>query len=143
MKRSRQLFALFLVSVLFFFALSLACAGDGRTDAAVEAARAWLGLVDAGKYRESWSEAAPFFKERVGEEEWVKMVSLVRSPFGALKSRELMNANYVTSLPGAPDGEYVVIQFQASFANKAEAVETVTPMKDDKGTWRVSGYYIK
>lgn len=142
MKRSLPLCALVCIPVLFFFISSLVCA-DSRTDAAVEAAEAWLGLVDAGKYKESWSEAAPFFKERVGEEEWVKMVSLARTPFGALKSRELMNARYLTSLPGAPDGEYVVIQFKTSFENKAEAVETVTPMKDDKGTWRVSGYYIK
>ena len=48
-----------------------------------------------------------------------------------------------TSLPGAPDGEYVVIQFEASFGNKRASVETVTPMLDKDGQWRVSGYYIK
>jgi len=58
-------------------------------------------------------------------------------------SRELKTAKYATSLPGAPDGEYVVIQFKTSFANKADALETITPMKDDKGAWRVSGYFIK
>ena len=49
----------------------------------------------------------------------------------------------MTSLPGAPDGEYVVIQFDTSFTNKKVAVETVTPMKDEDGIWRVSGYYVK
>ncbi|MEW6584469.1 MAG: DUF4019 domain-containing protein, partial [Nitrospirota bacterium] len=49
---------------------------------------------------------------------------------------------YATSLPGAPDGEYVVIEFETSFENKKSAVETVTPMMDS-GKWRVSGYYIK
>ena len=42
-------------------------------------------------------------------------------------------------MPGAPDGEYVVIQYRAAFANKAEAVETVTPMLDKGGTWRCPG----
>jgi hypothetical protein len=46
-------------------------------------------------------------------------------------------------LPGAPDGEYVVIQFEASFEKKKAAVETVTPMVDEDGEWRVSGYYLK
>ncbi|MGB5422961.1 MAG: DUF4019 domain-containing protein [Desulfobacterales bacterium] len=27
--------------------------------------------------------------------------------------------------------------------NKASAVETITPMLDKDGQWRVSGYYIK
>jgi ribosomal protein S17E len=40
-------------------------------------------------------------------------------------------------------GEYVVIQFETSFENKKTAVETVTPMMDKDGIWRVSGYYIK
>lgn len=49
----------------------------------------------------------------------------------------------MTQLPGAPDGEYAVIQFETSFANKKSAIETVTPMKDPDGKWRVSGYFIK
>lgn len=48
-----------------------------------------------------------------------------------------------TSLPGAPDGEYVVIQFETSFEKKKSSLETVTPMKEKDGAWRVSGYYIK
>jgi hypothetical protein len=49
----------------------------------------------------------------------------------------------MTSLPGAPDGEYVVIQFMSSFENKRFAIETVTPMKDKDAKWRVSGYYMR
>ena len=30
-----------------------------------------------------------------------------------------------------------------SFQNKKSAVETITPMKENDGKWRVSGYYIK
>ena len=44
---------------------------------------------------------------------------------------------------GAPDGEYVVIQFSASFAHKKSALETITPMLEKDGKWRVSGYYMK
>jgi ribosomal protein S17E len=41
------------------------------------------------------------------------------------------------------NGVYVVIEFESSFENKKSAVETVTPMMDKDGKWRVSGYYIK
>ena len=67
----------------------------------------------------------------------------VRTPLGKLVSRKVKSASYKTSLPGAPDGEYVVIEFETSFLNKKTAVETVTPMMDNDGNWRVSGYYIK
>ena len=58
-------------------------------------------------------------------------------------SRKIKSQQYATSLPGAPDGEYVVIQYATTFENKADAVETVTPMLDKDGQWKVSGYYIK
>ena len=61
----------------------------------------------------------------------------------ALVSRRVKTARYATSLPGAPDGQYVVIQYRTSFANKKSAIETVTPMRDSDGQWRVSGYYIR
>ena len=61
----------------------------------------------------------------------------VRNPLGKLISRQVKSKTYMTSLPGAPDGEYVVIQFETSFENKESAIETVTPMMDKDAKWRV------
>ena len=66
-----------------------------------------------------------------------------RRPLGKMIKRKLKNKQYMTSLPGAPDGEYVVIQFDTAFENKKEAIETITPLLDTDGKWRVSGYFIK
>jgi hypothetical protein len=38
------------------------------------------------------------------------------------------------TLPGAPDGEYVVFQFNTSFEQKSAAVETVTAIREKDGT---------
>jgi hypothetical protein len=111
--------------------------------AALAAAQAWLQLVDEGKYTESWNEASEYFKNAVTKEQWEQAVQAVREPLGKTISRKLKSKQYATSLPGAPDGEYVVIQFDSSFTNKKIAVETITPMLDTDGMWRVSGYYIK
>ena len=70
-------------------------------------------------------------------------MTAMRRPLGGLLSRSVQAAKYATSLPGAPDGEYVVIQFTTGFSNKESAIETVTPMKGPDGVWRVSGYFIK
>ncbi len=110
---------------------------------AQSAAEAWLSLVDAGKYSQSWSEAAASFKRAIDAPGWEKALDGVRPALGAMVSRTVKSATYATTLPGAPDGEYVVIVFNTSFEKKASAVETVTPMKDPDGRWRVSGYFIK
>jgi hypothetical protein len=41
------------------------------------------------------------------------------------------------------NGKYVVIQYDAVFANRSSAVETVIPMADRDGVWRVSAYSIR
>ena len=110
---------------------------------AVAAAEKWLIVIDGGRYAESWKEAAEYFKGAVKQEQWEQSLIAVRKPLGKLISRKLKNKSYTTSLPGAPDGEYVVIQFDTSFENKKSAIETVTPMMDKDRKWRVSGYFIK
>jgi len=74
---------------------------------------------------------------------WQKSMEVFRKPLGTLVSRKLKASHYTTSAPGAPDGQYVIIQYNTNFANKKSAVETVTPMMDKDGKWRVSGYFIK
>jgi hypothetical protein len=115
----------------------------GAVDEALEVAEAWLKLVDRGEYDRSWQEAAAYFRKVVERDQWNKTLTGVRQPLGEVESRELLEAKYRSSLAGAPDGEYVVIRFRTSFANKADSQETITPMLDPDGRWRVSGYYIK
>jgi Protein of unknown function (DUF4019) len=110
---------------------------------AQQSSEAWLALVDSGQYAESWQQASSLFKAHVAKDQWQSMVGATRDPLGKLVSRKLKSATYRTTLPGAPDGEYVVIQYESSFEHKQAAVDTITPMLDTDGKWRVSGYFIK
>jgi hypothetical protein len=135
-----------MVALTLFLALSspaLLKADEASEGKALEAAKKWLTLVDKGEYGKSWATAAGYFKGAVAENQWEQAVTAVRGPLGKVISRKVKSRQYATSLPGAPDGEYVVIQFDTSFEKKKSAVETLTPMKEKDGSWRVSGYFIK
>ncbi len=112
------------------------------TQAATKAAESWLLLADAGKHAESWTEGAAAFRAAVTQQQWLEAVNAARMPYGAVKSRKLAAATYTRKLPGAPDGEYVVIQYQTEFAAKS-GIETVVPMREADGSWKVSGYFIQ
>ena len=131
----------------FLMLASLSVLAIGQDDADISAAEAstlaWLSLTDSGRYADSWQEAASFFRAAITAEDWVNALEGARASFGTMQSREIASAEYATSLPGAPDGEYVVFLFNASFENKETAVETVTAMKDLDGAWRVGGYFIR
>jgi len=139
MKALTRLAALLLVAVL----PGAVCSADPPEAAAETAALTWLKLVDAGDYAQSWATAAELFRNRIGRDARVSRVSGVREPLGAVKSRELQSARFEHSLPGAPDGEYVIVQYASRFEHKAEALETVVPVKDTDGHWHVSGYFLK
>lgn len=117
--------------------------GGTATDEGIAASNSWLEVVDAKRYGDSWEQACAYFRDLVPKERWERQVAGVRGPLGPVLSREVASAEYTTKLPGAPDGEYVVVQYRTKFQDKADAIETVTPMRDQDGVFRVSGYYIR
>ena len=146
-KRRCSMKAMTCVTLAAMLLLPLAAvAAEKHDDAekkAVESAEAWLKLVDQGKYGDAWDSASKYLKDAVSKEDFAKSLTPARKPLGNVKSRELKSKQYATSLPGAPDGQYVVIQYKTAFENKKAGVETITPMLDKDKKWRVSGYFIK
>ncbi len=132
------------VIIAVVLGMTTATASDPEKEqAAIASAEKWLILADEGKYIESWNEASEYFKQNIKQDQWEQAAQGVRRPLGKLISRKVVSASYKTSLPGASDGEYVVIEFNTSFENKKTGIETVTPKMEKDGVWRVSGYYIK
>ena len=131
---------------LFAFLLALVpvagLADDESTSAAEQAAVDWLALVDTTQYGVAWNEAVRFFRNKISAPDWLKAVTEARSALGGVINRNSISATYATSLPDAPPGEYVVLQFHTTFENNAKAIETVTSMLDE-GQWRVAGYYVR
>lgn len=135
-------------ALIFFLAAALAVplAHAQQADAvksAVDAADRWLALADAGDGAATWDQAAASFQAAVSRSAWSDALRQARQPFGAPRSRKLLSSEFKTSLPGAPPGEYVLIQYETQFEHRAHAVETVVPMRERDGSWKVSGYFVK
>jgi hypothetical protein len=134
---------LFVTVFVAFGWAGLALGQQKPEERAQQSSEAWLALIDEGQFADSYHEAAQYFKNAVTKDQWQNSLTAVRKPLGKVLSRKLKNTTYTRTLPGAPDRDYVVIQYESSFEHKASAVETVTPMLDNDGKWRVSGYFIK
>ena len=110
---------------------------------ATEASQVWLKLVDDGKYDESWDTAAPSFQQAVTKPAWSQALAQARGPFEPFGERTLLGARYFETLPNAPPGPYVVIQYRTKVSGNREVIETVVPMRAGQALWRVSGYFVK
>jgi hypothetical protein len=109
---------------------------------ATQAADAWLGLVDAGRYGASWDAAAATFKDAIDRAKWETTVEDVRNKMGGVAKRKLRAARHARNLPNSPEGEYVVIENVTNFENRPLSTETVTLMRQADGSWKVAGYFI-
>jgi hypothetical protein len=102
----------------------------------------FLKQLDAHAYAETWTGASKMFQSQISQDKWVDAMKSVREPLGALVSRKFLRMNLPKAVPGAPDGQYAVLQFQTAFSEKAEAIETVTFLQED-GKWKLAGFFIR
>lgn len=122
--------------------VALSASVSAPDKASVAAAQAWAKLLDGQRWGESWKASAASFKLKVPEASWVSMVQPLRGQLGSVSRRSLKSVQSTTTLPGAPDGDYRIVQFDTAFANKSDAVETVVLAREG-AVWAVSGYFIR
>jgi len=107
------------------------------------AADAWLAHIDAGDDAAGWRDTSSLFRQMVSEAQWVEAHGKVNAVLGRPLERWLDGTEHRTSVPGAPDGQYVVLTYETRFEKKQEAKETVVTMLDTDGAWRVGGYFVQ
>jgi serine/threonine-protein kinase len=110
--------------------------------AAERQALGFLGYLDQGRYADSYAYTGMLIRTQLDRDGFSTQIERARAGTGALQSRELIDAGYTTTVSRAPEGQYVILHYHASFANRPDVVETVT-LAFAKAYWWVSGYYIK
>lgn len=107
-------------------------------EVASHAAREWLSLVDAGDWNASWAATGEQFRSLNTVERWAAASQSVRAPLGQLVTRELASEEYVP----APPAGYRVVKFRTSYAQRRNAIETLSLVLE-AGNWKVVGYTIE
>jgi hypothetical protein len=134
------------LSTVILFLSSYSCSEDvskaDKIDGGIKSIQRWLSIVDSGEYSKSWQATGSLFQKQLSDSQWTDALNKTRKPFGKLISRKIKSSDYKTSLPGVPDGEYIVTVFNTSFENKKKGKETVTAIFENN-EWKVVGYFIK
>jgi DNA-binding CsgD family transcriptional regulator len=121
-------------------ALSASSSASDRASAA--SGEEWAKLLDAQRWADSWKSSGGAFRSKLTEADWIATIQPLRRQLGSVSSRSVKSVSSASSLPGAPDGEYKIVQFATVFANKPDAIETVV-LTHENSTWKVNGYFIR
>lgn len=118
-----------------------ALAGPSTEDKAVAAANDFVKLVDGAQFDKAYDAFSNFGQKAVTKEQFVAMMKGVQNKIGTQTSRKLKSKQFTHELPGAPKGDYWVIDYETNFSKKGASVERVTSMLEGQ-SWKVGGYVL-
>lgn len=104
---------------------------------ASRAARAWLALVDAQKWQESWAATGASFRTVNTVANWQAAAEQVHARFGPALSRDL-----VSDFDTPSSNDVRAVRFRTIFPNKLVKIETLSLTREG-GQWRVAGIYVE
>ena len=108
---------------------------------ATDSAKAWLALVDAGKYDQAWTEAGKQLRH-AKQTDWVASTKAMRGALGAVTFRHPGGVVMTKSVAGLSGGDYALVFFSTVFVKNAEGTEKVT-MVLEGGNWKPVAYTAK
>ncbi len=91
----------------------------------------------------AWDVASKQLQSAVKRDQFTAEMRQVRKPLGKLESRTAVKFARSHELPGAPAGDYAIIEFDAKFTNGKQLTEQLIWALEDRDIWRVAGYYYR
>lgn len=102
----------------------------------------WLRLLDRNDMDTAWDRTSSELHESISRDQFKEQMQLMREGLGPIITRRLDSATYRTSVPGAQEGQYVVLVFNSRFKDKGRAREVLT-MSYNKDKWEPAGYFVR
>ena len=111
-------------ALLMMLQAGQAPAAPPLSPAAVASAEQFTALLDQGRYADTWSAAGNVATTHTIQTAWTGGLTAARKPLGAVASRKLRSETPTRTLPGVPDGDYDIVQFDTDFAGKFRLATT-------------------
>lgn len=139
-----RIHAVLIVAALFMILIPLynQSPDSEKVEPAKPAAVEFLGLIDGGKYAESWESSASLMQDKVTKNDWVEKLNKARNLSGELLQRVQKSASYATEVKDSPEGEYIMLIYESDFQRAEDVSEYVTVMLEGD-EWKVAGYFMQ
>jgi hypothetical protein len=142
-----RMFRILFAALLLLGWLQSSFAQDAEPSDLVRGGLQAIQMIDQNKTGELWDGATAAARKRVSRNDFVNQVATARAPLGAAQQRTWVAINRQVMRDPDPDlaGQYVSIEYETRFANKANATvrELVTFQLGEDRVWRFSGYVLR
>jgi len=129
-----------LLMVLTLISLPAWAAPTGEQQA-LASATSFLKLVDTRQYSKAYLSFSKLTQKAATPDAFVNNMKSVQDQIGDPTSRKVLAKNFVHEVPGAPRGDYWIIDYDTNFSKKGPSVERVTAVLEGK-SWKIGGYLL-
>jgi len=136
---------LIVISLLGLCGLLLAPAGTLATllsQDAIAAAERFVRIIDSGNSNAAYSQASPLLRLAQDEQEFAIAIERAQKLLGPVQQRQLTALRSIGIYPHFPDGDYLIVQFEAVTQYKSKAVEVIL-LRNLDDVWLVVDYSIR
>lgn len=109
---------------------------------AVTTAERFARMIDSGNSSAAYNQASPLLRLAQKEQEFISAIERAHLLLGAVKQRQLTALRSIGIYPRLPDGDYLIVQFEARTLHKNKAAEIIL-LRHQDGTWLVVDYSIR
>ncbi len=136
-----QFRSIFIVTVVLILINSI-CLASNFPSQAIIAAEQFIAQLDNHKYLAAYKDASDLLHLSISEPDWLEKRERSGLLLGAVQGRKLVSIRARDTYPGFPDGDYLVVYFEAQTQRKQKAAEVVL-VKLIANSWQVCSYRLK
>ena len=133
-----RVLCLIVISVLFS---SISLAGDLESEA-LQQAEQFVSQIDNQDYHAAYNATSELFQLSSSEREWISGREITVKILGPVHDRRLVSVKARDSYPGLPDGDYVIVYYEAQTEKKTKAAEVVL-LSYIADNWQACKYSLK
>lgn len=120
----------------------------GQRAPAFSEANSWaihfINLIDQYQYSSAWLEAGGLMRDVITQDQWTAAMDAIRTPLGPNLARKVSSHQSADILPYGTHGNFMIIQYDASFANLPSTTETITLYTEGPlAIWKVISYNLR
>jgi len=129
---------------LVFYLVFIATTGSAGllSEPAVAKAREFAQMIDSRKAEAAYAQASTLLRVSRDQQEWSQTINRSYALLGPVQERTLVAVRSVQTFPKLPDGEYLIVQFNAQTAHKSKAAEVIL-LHQQGSDWLVADYSIR
>ena len=130
------------ISICILFSVTIGYSSDLLSAEAVTAAERFARMIDSGNSSTAYSQASTLLRLAQNEQEFVTDIERAHLLLGPVQQRQLTALRSIGIYPRFPDGDYLIVQFEARTRHKNKAAEVIL-LRHEDSVWQVADYSIR